>query len=204
MTAGPLPQLYPEVPGAPRVETQQYRFPPARPHAPAAADCTEDDLLELAADALRNDADLWALLGSREHVRRICELVERQYLAVRDSAALAETLASQLEIARGVGRTLETRLDAARDYALTETAERNRLAALHDRISQENVYLRHQLAGTTPAGVTIAIKRAAMAEGSSPDATARLNEQLRGLPTDGRFDDSDTEVIDLTMLGGGL
>jgi hypothetical protein len=217
-STGPLPQLYPDVPGAPRVETLQRRFPPARPFAPSAADCTEEDLLELAAGAARDGNELYALLASRDHVRRICALLVEY---APEGASLLATRARQLAAAQGVADTLRTRLAAVRaalgqatdehretirraeqerELRVAAEAERDRLAQhardnellaslsasqrAWEQVSAENVHLRHQVAGTTPASVQVALERA--------DPTV-----------DGRFDDADTQVVDDELLQSG-
>jgi len=55
--------------------TRQYHFPPAGLTAPPAAECSHEQLLELALRACRSPSDLGALQGSPEHLWRICELL---------------------------------------------------------------------------------------------------------------------------------
>ena len=164
--------------GAPRTETVAYRFPPVRPCAPPADECSDEDLFTIVADALRNGHDLYALLGSRDHVRAILDLVQRLDLAHRDAL---EELAAERRV-------------------------RGELIDQHAQLSRENVKLRHQLAGTTPVAVQIAFDRAARAVTgqSAADLTAHLNDQLRRYP-DQAFDDSDvaTEVVALEDTAGG-
>lgn len=143
-----IPHLQPHVPGSPRTETSAYRFPPARPCAPSAADCTDEDLYAIVGDALRNGHDLYALLGSSEHVRAILELVQRLDLAHRDAVERAESAERALAVAgyqfaayRGIA---EAQLAAARERIRWLVAE-------HAKVSGENVGLRHKIAGTTPA-----------------------------------------------------
>lgn len=96
-------------------------------------------------------------------------------------------LEQQLAAAQGQVGALQTELEVARTALATETAlhaqthrcyeaelrESLRLAALHaeasgrlsevlvlfERLSAENVHLRHQIAGTTPVSVAIAVDR---------------------------------------------
>lgn len=164
------------VPGSPRTETSVYRFPPARPCAPPAADCTDEDLFAIVGDALRNGHDLYALLGSRDHVRAILELVQRLDIAHRDAVERAEDAERALVITgtqfaayRGI---VEAQLAAARERIRWLVGE-------HAKVSGENVGLRHRLAGTTP--------------GAEQDAAETLRFSAA--------EDEDTVVVDVD--GGG-
>lgn len=60
--------------------TAAYKFPPGCPvTVPTASECTEEQLLELATAAVLSRDDLWALLGSQDHVREICRLLVEWY-----------------------------------------------------------------------------------------------------------------------------
>lgn len=102
------------VPGPNTEVTQLYHFPPARPDAPAAARCTREQLVQIAADAADSMSDLHALVSSPEHVRRMCEL-------------LVELAGSDQRVAG-----LERDLEAVQDRHVGELAERARDEALRD------------------------------------------------------------------------
>lgn len=206
-STGSTPDSYAEIAGADRPVTQGYRFPPALPCGPSAEDCTDEDLCKIATDALTNRSDLWALLGSSGHVLRICQLlVDRMGGGVLGTACARELFAARTALAaeRDAHQVTVLQLEVTRDMLLAEIAERNRLARLHDRISQENIYLRYRELGTTAAAIHSALLRAART-----GLALLLNDRWRQAPlTDVRVDDSDaeTEVVEvpLPMAGGAL
>lgn len=123
-----LPLLILDVPGAPKVETQQYHFPPARADAPPARECTLDDLVQIAADASESMTDLRTLLCSPEHVRRVCQLLVE--LAQAGTARVAR-LQRDLELCRlALDEEREAHyaatqdLEAVQDSHVTEVVER--------------------------------------------------------------------------------
>lgn len=83
--------------------TSVYRFPPATPLAPAAEQCTDEDLLRLAVESAYNHDDLLALISSPAHVRVLCLYIER----LEAERRLAQ---DQMEVLRGIGMGLRERL----------------------------------------------------------------------------------------------
>lgn len=97
----------------------------------------------------------------------------------------------------------------AEDLYEAELAERNRVAALHAEVSAraaqlthslaqvslENLHLRHQLAGTTPVSVEIALDRAARAVTGM--GAAELAEQTLRFPVQM---DEEAVVVDLPVV----
>lgn len=119
-----IPILIPDAPGVSRVETQAYRFPPARPCAPSAEQCADGDLRRIVTDALANLSDLFALAGSPEHLRRVLELAQRSH---------AELVAERTE----VNRLARLHADLSRQLA--------EVLALHRALIAENGELRRRL-----------------------------------------------------------
>lgn len=114
-------------PARARTETQAYgvaRKPFTTP-LPDLADADNDAILDLAANALKLESDLYALCGSSPHVRAVCQQVERLDLEL--TAAADETIAL-----RKLVRELEQRLPIAQGMADVHRRayERERLA--HD------------------------------------------------------------------------
>lgn len=83
---------------APRTETKLYRFPPARPCALPADQCSDADLRRIISDALGNRSDLLALLGSPEHLLRVLDLAQR--IDAQLAARTAELVGERLEVVR--------------------------------------------------------------------------------------------------------
>lgn len=94
-----------------------------------------------------------------------------------------------------LGARHSDRLQLAEQLRVAAETERNRLAALHARVSLENVQLRHQIAGTTPVAIDVAIDRAARA--ITGKSAVELNAYL-----DAQFDVTDTTVVDTPLTGG--
>ncbi len=179
MIAGrpPLPQLTGDVPDAPMVETQAYRFPAAGPDAPEADRCSDDQLLQLAVDAVESRGDLLALISSPQHVRRLCELLCRIEPVARRTREIDQELRVcrlALDEERNAHQVTILDREFVKDLHEAELAERIRLAGLHaelsallvrrtkerDQAQTEAIHLRHQINGTTPAAIRIALDRA--------------------------------------------
>ena len=155
------------------------RLPARRATAPTTMPdldiATADDILDLAANALRITEYADAVADSPPHLTAILRQIERLDcdLTVRDER-IAELiggttlLGQQLAVAQGVGSSLSKEvemfrgllaveqeahartlklLEAARLQCDAETGERNRLAELHARVSAENATLLRQLSG---------------------------------------------------------
>lgn len=163
--------------------TQQYHYPPARPLAPAPTDCSDEDLLQLAMDASRNNEDLWALLSSGAHVQSLCQLIVDLWPARRcalrrvgvaeQQRSLAQGMCVQLhgelaearralEIERAAHQATMQRLRETERLARCEAASRYWTEGGHARVSEENKHLRHQLAGTTPVAIQVVLQQDAM------------------------------------------
>lgn len=184
-----IPRLVDDVPGAPRTETQLYRFQPGRPCAPPARECTDADLRQLIADALGNHSDLFALLGSPDHVRRILTFAKRIDLQL--TSGTAELVGERLE----VRRLADLLIESSRLLVEVQT--------LHRVISAENLKLRRG------ASLDAAFDRAAKAVTgqSATELAAELEDQTLRYPaltdTDDRFDDTEiADVEDLVPSGG--
>lgn len=214
MTAEPLPALCTGVPGAPRTETQTYRFPPSRPIAPSPLDCTTEDLLRLSIEAGHLDNDLHALLGSPAHVRAILNWAA---LSLEPQLRLA---IDQREAAQGIALALEKRLHE-------ELAASARLIDMLTMAHQESVTLRHRLHAEQEAGLmwqqqcarlatenghlmTSHVDRVAeifdmqarldaaartITGQSYVELTAQLNDEVRGSAPD--LDDAETVVLEV-------
>lgn len=184
-----IPRLVDDVPGAPRTETQLYRFQPGRPCAPPARDCTDGDLRQLIADALGNHSDLLALLGSPDHVRRILALANR--LDLQLAARSAELVGERLEVLRLAGLHRES------SRLLVE------VQTLHRVISAENIELRRR------ASLDSAFDRAAKAVTgrSAAELAVELEDQTLRYPaltdTDDRFDDTEVADVEDPVPTGG-
>ncbi len=152
----------------PRTETQLYRFPPARPCAPPAEQCTDADLRRLLGESLANHSDLLALLGSPDHVRRILAFAEH---------TTAELIGERMESVR------LARLHAELSRQMSEVLR------LYRALVAENIELRRRLTLDTE------FDRAARALTGqcAADLDADLAEQTLRFPM--QFDD-DTVVVD--------
>jgi hypothetical protein len=171
------------VPDAPRTETREYHFPPARPD-PRVADCDRERLLDIAAEGARCAYDL---CSSTAHVEAIChdyvqvasalELAQEREAVVRrkfdELRALHTEMILHVAMLEGKAATAET----MRCAALEEVV---RLTALAARLSSENATLRL-------ARGHDAILRTAY--------VARLTTMLFDLS------DADTEVVDVPHGG---
>lgn len=104
----------------------------------------------------------------------------------------------------------------AEDLYVAELAERNHVAQLHAEASAraaqlthslaqvglENLHLRHELAGTTPVSVAVALDRAARAVtgmGAAELAVGLAEETLR-FPAQMQAEDGETVVVDLPVV----
>jgi hypothetical protein len=175
-----LPQLY--VDAEPRTQTAAYRFPPSRPELPAAA-CSPEQLLDIASGAYQQRDQLWALVGSSDHVAAICrDYAERVEPALRD----AETRIADLE----------QELGQARAFYL---AERQRLHGELDGLQRELARLRLELQQprihASMERLTITVTGRSYAEVSQ-----QLTSALR---VDGLFDKSDTDTVVIDLPDGG-
>jgi hypothetical protein len=179
-----IPQLL--GPELPRTETMAYRddvafgSPRAQPMTRVQyhVEWTDEQVLDAAQDGA-------AEAGSLDHVEvaTVCQA----YLELRERVDALERATAQAI--------------ALRECA---EAERVRLARLHARVSAENVHLRHQIAGTTPVSVEIALDRAARAITGKPAAelTAELNDRIhshRRVPEANSDFGDDTVVVDLAI-----
>lgn len=143
-----IPQLHViDEPARPRTATAAYRFPPAKPvTVPPAHLCEREDLLDLAAGAVRHRDQLWALLGSSEHVVAICRLlVEHVEPELVDSVLRANRLALDLHLANQQIAALQARNEAQRDAARVLVAQRDRANLAAGATSAENSWLRREL-----------------------------------------------------------
>ncbi len=173
--------------------TATYRHPP--PHQfPPAAECTVEDLLDIAARTVAGAGH--ELMSSSPHVEAICRLVQDQALELDDVRAelLAErdqlqALTLDLEAARKsaqittvmvriTGKSLE---ELAHEDAIEEAAEREHERAIALRATR--TLLERQRAVTHP-----------IAQRSIVEAAYRSQPLL--------FDVSDTEIVDTTWLEG--
>lgn len=184
-----LPQ---PIPDSPRVETRQWRSPAAHLDAPPAEQCSREQLLKIAAEATGHRSRLWALICAQDHVRRICELLVREVEpeAQRASGLERELLACQVALDEERNAHQGTILDLEQEQDLREEArgKLDYIEKLLARVSAENIHLRHQLAGTTPASVLIALDRAAR-PAAAPIAAGST--------------DDDTKVVDVSLPPGG-
>ncbi len=119
----------------------------------------------------------------------------RRYVDLVQGGDEARVLRQQLAAAQAVAAAQVKRADALTAELVGERAERQRMADLHAsacerlawaqhhhaQVSYENAHLRHQIDGTTPVGVAIALDRAM-------DRTIRI----RRSDIDGRFDASES------------
>lgn len=202
-----IPELTEDVPGAPRDVTRNYfdtRSAFGARHARPATGPTvdriwsDDELLD-AAHVGAEERDL--------HLDLLSALCRRYVDLVQDDTSAADEmrlLRQRIATVQGIAAALSSELTG-------ERLERNRLAELHAeaskrlaevvklhaRLSVENVHLRHQLAGTTPVSVEIALDRSAREAAGS-------GAEVRRYPIDARFDDGGegTEVVDLRLAGG--
>lgn len=143
-------------PVVPRTTTPSYRFPPITPLAGPAEECTREELLDLAAGAVSQQDQLWALVGSQPHVKAICRLlVERFEPELR-------TALQQLDVARGVAATALAGLEREKrshqqtlELMISEMKESVRLAELGGKLSSESRQLRDQSTATEHENVTL-------------------------------------------------
>jgi hypothetical protein len=168
--ATPLPQLCPEVPGAPRVETAlRYHDGTAfgaRHAAPLIDDAPasgrriaprlySDALLQVAARA-RSGGVLDAIEtvqlgdGAEQLAADLDQERQAHQIAVLELAAVGD----QLAIAQGLVATLRRRLAEESELRTAAETERTRLAGLHARLSTENAELRRRAAGLPETGRT--------------------------------------------------
>jgi septal ring factor EnvC (AmiA/AmiB activator) len=139
--------------------TAEYRSPPLRPvTVPPAADCTPEQLLDLAAASAQDRDTLWSLLGSADHVQAICELLAaRVEPALRQADKDCEELQTrhaheirglQLQLAesQSVVATLQDRLETQTDLVFSHLQEAVRLQGRLANLSNELAVTRHAMA----------------------------------------------------------
>lgn len=134
---------------------------------PDLADATDDQILDLAANALRLPGDLHALCGSSAHVGAVLRQVER----LDGEAGL---LRDQLAAAQGVGAALERKLATERELRIAAETDGNRLRERHADLSR-------QLAETSQRLLAAAFNHASLSitHVSYQELTARWREEDR-------------------------
>lgn len=158
----------------PRTATPGYRFPPAAPEL-AADRCSRDDLLDIAAGAVRQRDQLWALVGSQDHVQAICDdygklAVEHKDLRENNDEQFAAivTLKRELAFQQGIGLEFKRKSERNEQCVVHTT---NELYATKRELAQtEELRLAEMQEGERLRGLLrlqseeLAVTRQAMAE----------------------------------------
>jgi hypothetical protein len=101
----------------------------------------------------------------------------------------------------------EVDLHGVKQLHASDRAALERATKLAHQLSADNVYLWHSRAGTTPAGVRAALNRAALKPAVRSETAAVSSTPTPVVMIDGSgdgIDDRETEVVDVTQLGGWL
>lgn len=221
-----VPQLYPDVPGAPRTETLAYGTPAQRfvPLPPAE---DQDQILDLANNATRLDADLHALCSSPQHVRAVCAQigrletdhgqVETDLTSAHAARAVAELRIAELEaqilplaqrctvvqgIADAYAKLVDSERQRARDEADRALTEQERAGHLHTLLVRRDL----ELDAERRANVALRHRLAQIgALAGAVRAESRLSADLAARRFDlSDQDDAPTLVVDLPLRGNGL
>jgi len=182
----------------PRTVTAGYYFPPARPTTvPPAHLCEREDLQDVAAGAAQHHEQLWALLGSSEHVKAICrDYSESEYRHAREVLALQRQLAA----AQGVCVALQTKLETNRNAARVLVAQRDRMALDAGSQRAENASLRRELTAALAPRMTASIERVTVTVSGESYAVVAQRLTAAVYAVDEKFDQS--EAIDVPQVDG--
>lgn len=198
-------QLQDDVPGAPRDVTRLYfdtgtafgaqHATPRTDESPSAArylDWSDAQIDQAAEVGARNGDHL--TIDAIEHVCGRYVAFEQREIA---GAAKRLQLELQLAAAQGVASAWQRRAEALSAELVDERSERIRIAELH---ADQSALIRRMIDGDPPS-LGAAFDRAAKAVTGmgAAELSAVIEEQTRRHPDD-RFDDSDTEVVDVEEL----
>jgi hypothetical protein len=170
---------------------------PATRHAlPDLDTCGHDEVLDLAANALHRDDDLWALSGSQLHIRAICQQVERLDL---DLMAAQDVVASQGRVIVHQQVEMATLRQQVKDLELMVRTERDRLegeAVMHNETmsrlfaqTAESLCLTRERDLLTTEANTLRAALDTMTTGRRRAPTARVIDVSDSSP--------DTDVVDM-------
>lgn len=221
-----IPQLHPDVPGAPRTETLAYGTPAQR-FVPLPPADDQDQILDLANNATRLDADLHALCSSPQHVRAVCVQVGRleteqgqlatELTSAHAARAVAELRVAELEtqvlplaqrcvviqgIADSYSKLVDSERQRARDEADRALTEQERAVALHIMLVQRDAELAMALRANLEVQRAIGEIRALVALDRSV-ARAKRPSQGGSFDMSEMDDDAPTVVMELPLRGPG-